>query len=177
MNNKPIVFLKINFFLIILFMSLCDLPNKCFEILLEYLNPIECRNIASVNTKLRDIYNNSYLYSTEYHSCDLPFEEIKRKCDSIINEYDFSADDSEFDLDNQSNHWNTFHEKSKGNFFQMRCYLLQIIKELYILDSPLVLECGCGTGSTSLQLQYVHSIKHIFCFDFSVKAIDTILVF
>lgn len=158
-------------------MILCDLPNECFEILLQYLNPIECRNVATVNSKLRDIYSNCFLYNTEYHSCDLTFDEIKNRCENSIKEYESQKESTDFDLGNQGNYWNSFHEKSKGNFFQMRCYLLQIFKELYKFDNPLVLECGCGTGSTSLQLQYVHSIRHIYCFDFSEKAINTILVF
>lgn len=116
-----------------------ELNKKIIEKIINYLNPTDCRNLSRVCHNWRDNYLNSTLYDTEYHSCDLSFDLIKENAINKLKTID-NSDDFEFDLDKQSNYWNTFHMKSKGifeiidlgHFFQMRCYILQIFNEILL---------------------------------------------
>eukprot|EP00854_Cymbomonas_tetramitiformis_P003956 gene3956-4925_t len=102
--------------------------------------------------------------AVEYHSHDFNFEWWKQQvisqglCPSDVQPHpsveEASCDDVEYCQETQQSAWEQFHQQhEKGVFFKERRYLLVEFPELSNKDDPyVVLEIGCGNGSSALPL-------------------------
>ncbi|KAK3241320.1 hypothetical protein CYMTET_48901 [Cymbomonas tetramitiformis] len=127
--------------------------------------------------------------AVEYHSHDFNFEWWKQQvisqglCPSDVQPHpsveEASCDDVEYCQadcvqETQQSAWEQFHQQhEKGVFFKERRYLLVEFPELSNKDDPyVVLEIGCGNGSSALPLLRANPKCKVYACDFSPKAVD-----
>lgn len=113
----------------------------------------------------------------EYHNKDFEWEELREEIENdpalsyhlqqppkpITSNYSQSQD---------SLSWNNFHTThSTGKFFKERRYLFKEFPEL--ASCSLVLEVGCGNGSTALPILRTIPTAMVYACDCSIHALDT----
>ncbi|KAK1379241.1 methyltransferase-like protein [Heracleum sosnowskyi] len=110
----------------------------------------------------------------EYHSKDFEWEELRNEIEndpSLSYHLQQEAVNSDSPSQDDSLAWNNFHTShSTGKFFKERRYLFKEFPDL--ASSSLVLEVGCGNGSTALPILRATETALVFACDCSIEALE-----
>lgn len=110
----------------------------------------------------------------EYHSKDFEWEELRNEIENDPSlSYHLQKEAINSELSQESDAWNKFHTThSTGKFFKERRYLFKEFPELASSSSSLLLEVGCGNGSTALPILRANETAIVYACDCSIQALE-----
>ncbi|WOH11679.1 hypothetical protein DCAR_0831169 [Daucus carota subsp. sativus] len=109
----------------------------------------------------------------EYHSKDFEWEQLRSEIenDPSLSYHLQPPLHSQSSPSQDSLAWNNFHSThSSGKFFKERRYLFKEFPEL--ASCSLVLEVGCGNGSTALPILRATETARVYACDCSIEALE-----